>query len=59
MQILWRRQVSLFLGSSGNDKIDLSSKLKTALTPDNDLGKRGLRFEENVVNKLDEILNGL
>ena len=55
---LMARQVSLFLGASGNDKKDLSSKIKTALTPDNNLGKRGLRFEENVVNKLDEIPNG-
>lgn len=52
-------KIEAFLETSNKSKLDLSQKLKTALTPDSDLGKRGSRFDHNVVDAIDDVLNGL
>ena len=52
-------KIQEFLDNPNKTTLDLSQKLKTALTPDHGLGKRGSRFDQNVVDAIDDILNGL
>ena len=52
-------KIQEFLDNPNKTTLDSSQKLKTALTPDHGLGKHGSRFDQNVVDAIDDILNGL
>ena len=52
-------KIEAYYEDANKNKIDLTQKLKTALTPETGSGKRGSRFDQNVVDVIDDILTGL